>query len=74
MPVLKHDASESSSLAVIVESLFLINLLLLPGLAFVLLLLVYWRFHGHANVVNRNHLQQTLTASLWGGFPGACRL
>lgn len=68
MPVLKHDEGESTSLAVIAESLFLINLLLLPVLAFVLLLFVYWKFHGQTNVVNRNHLQQTVTASLWGGF------
>lgn len=68
MPVSKPDVDESASLAVIAESLFLINLLLLPGLAFLILLFVYWKFHGQANTVNLNHLQQTVVASLWGGF------
>jgi len=68
MPVSRPDADDSSSIAVIAESLFLINLLLLPGLGFLILLYVFWKKHKQARAVDLNHLQQTISASLWGGF------
>ena len=55
------------SLAVMAEVLYLANLLLLPGLAF-LILLAEWRKHRHtAPALARCHLRQTLAASLWAG-------
>jgi len=55
------------SLAVTAEVLYLANLLLLPGLAF-LILLAEWRKHRHtAPALARCHLRQTLAASLWAG-------
>lgn len=54
-------------IAVLAESLFLINLMLLPGLAFVLLLLLWWRYHDHADPLVRNHLRQTVVTCIWGG-------
>ncbi|MDS4019429.1 MAG: hypothetical protein RKR03_02785 [Candidatus Competibacter sp.] len=54
-------------LAVAAESLYLINLLLLPGLAFLALLWLYLRRRDDAPPLARGHLRQTLSASLWAG-------
>jgi uncharacterized Tic20 family protein len=53
------------SLAVTVEVLYLANLLLLPGLAFLVLLIVYVRHIKQAPPLAACHLHQTLTASIW---------
>ncbi|KAI5914365.1 hypothetical protein [Thauera sp. 2A1] len=54
-------------LAVAAEALFLINLMLLPGLAF-LALLVLWAMHrDHPDPLVRNHLRQTGWTCIWGG-------
>ena len=54
-------------IAVAAEILYLVNLLLLPGLAFAVLLLVYIRKIKPAPALARCHLRQTLSASLWAG-------
>lgn len=54
-------------LAVLAESLYLVNLLVVPGLAFVVLLYVYRRYYRRSAPLARCHLQQTLFASLWAG-------
>lgn len=55
------------SLAVTAEVLYLANLLLLPGLAF-LALLWLWSKHRHgAPALARSHLRQTIAASIWAG-------
>jgi len=55
------------ALAVAAEALFLANLLLAPGLAF---LVLFWlkRRHPEAPPLARNHLRQTFLVSLWGGL------
>ena len=53
-------------LAVLAASLFLANLLVLPGLAFVLLVWLYFR-HRQAPSLARSHLGQAVGASLWAG-------
>jgi hypothetical protein len=55
------------SLAVLAEVLYLANLLLLPGIAFVVLLVLYYRHIGHAAALPACHLRQTVSASLWAG-------
>ncbi len=55
------------TLAVSAEALYLLNLLLLPGLAFVALVAVYLKSHGTAAPLAAAHLSQTLAASLWAG-------
>ena len=55
-------------LAVIAEVLYLANLLLLPGLAFAALLLLYRRHIRTASALARCHLRQTLSGSLWAGL------
>jgi uncharacterized Tic20 family protein len=55
------------ALAVVAESLYLANLLILPGIAFVALFWL-WRKHREAPMLARNHLKQTFFVSLWGGL------
>ena len=54
-------------LAVAAESLYLINLLLLPGLGFLLLLWLFFHHHDSTPPLARVHLRQTMSASLWAG-------
>jgi uncharacterized Tic20 family protein len=55
-------------LAVTAESLYLANLLLAPGLAFLALLVLYRKHHTSAPPLAAAHLSQTLSASLWAGL------
>jgi uncharacterized Tic20 family protein len=65
LPTQADDSGET--LATIAESLYLINLLLLPGLAFLGLLWLYFKHRHHAPPLARCHLRQTWQASLWAG-------
>ena len=62
-----NQANQGQRLAVWAESLYLINLLLLPGLAFVALSWLYLRRYRNAPPLARNHLHQAFCASLWAG-------
>jgi hypothetical protein len=53
--------------AVIAESLYLANLLIAPGFAFLGLLWLWRRADVQALPLARQHLWQTLVASLWAG-------
>jgi hypothetical protein len=55
-------------LAIASESLYLANLLLLPGIAFIVLLVIYVKRIGQSPPLARCHLEQTLLASLWAGI------
>jgi len=61
------DNEAGKSLAVTAQSLYLVNLMLAPGLAFVLLLLLYGFNRGRADALAMNHLSQTVGVSLVGG-------
>ena len=61
------DNEAGKTLAITAESLYLVNLMLAPGLAFVLLLLLYWFNRGRADALAMNHLSQTVGVSLVGG-------
>ena len=54
-------------LAIAAEALFLINLMLLPVLGFVALIVLWHKHRHHSDPLVRNHLQQTVALSLWGG-------
>ena len=56
------------NLAVLAESLYLINLLLLPGLAFAGLFALWLKNKDSAPPLARQHLRQTTFVSLFGGF------
>ena len=58
-----------TALAVGAEALYLANLLLLPGIAFVGLLALWWYWRERAaSPLAVAHLAQTVSASLWGGL------
>ncbi|GAB6044168.1 hypothetical protein [Endothiovibrio diazotrophicus] len=61
------SSAEGRRLAIAAEALYLINLLMLPGLGFIALATLYWRRHRHAPPLAAAHLEQTLAASLWAG-------
>lgn len=54
-------------LAIAAGALFLVNLMLLPGIAFIVLLGLWWKHRFHPDPLVRNHLPQNVFASLWGG-------
>ncbi len=56
-----------NKLAVVAESLYLCNLLLLPGLAFIVLLLLYRQQRKVASPLALCHLRQSIAASIWAG-------
>ena len=58
--------ASSRAQAVTAETLFLLNLLVLPGIAFVLLCLLWVRVRP-AQPLADCHLRQTLSGSLWAG-------
>lgn len=64
---LKH-VMPGPQLAVAAEALFLINLMLLPGLAFLALMVLWAKHHDHADPLVRNHLRQTGWTCIWGGL------
>ncbi len=66
MPVsLPEDRPPGQSLAVTAEVLYLLNMLPLPGIAFVALLWLYWRHYENASALARGHLSQTVIATFW---------
>ena len=68
MPVSADETEVDVRLAVTAQSLYLVNLLLLPGLAFAILLGLYLFFRKSATALSLHHLRQSLSASLWAGF------
>lgn len=57
-----------TAIAVVAEVLYLANLLVAPGIAFVLLLLLYLHRRHDAPPLARAHLGQTISATLWAGL------
>ena len=55
-------------MAVTAEVLYLSNLLLVPGLSFLVLLWLYLRNRNSAPPLARCHLLQTVSASIWAGI------
>lgn len=53
-------------LAVTAEVLYLVNLMLAPGIAFLVLAWLWLARGGSAPALARNHLRQTFFVSLWG--------
>ncbi|MER2541081.1 MAG: hypothetical protein ABTQ26_17725 [Azonexus sp.] len=63
-----EEEKAGQNLAVLAEALYLINLLLLPGLAFALLFGLWLKYKDSAPPLARQHLKQTTFVSLIGGF------
>ncbi len=66
-PVSDDEPPPGQGLAIAAESLYLVNLLLLPGLAFLVLLWLYFHDRNDVPPLACSHLRQTLSASLWAG-------
>lgn len=62
-----HSANDGKGLAIAAEALYLLNLLALPGIAFIALLLLWKTSGANAPVLARQHLRQAALVSLWGG-------
>lgn len=60
--------NRDTQIAVWAESLYLFNLLLAPGLGFLILFWLYQKHKDSTDPVNRSHLRQTLMISLIGGL------
>jgi len=68
MPPSDAERDSGQREAVMAEALYLTNLMLLPVIAFLILLGYWWRHRKTAGPLGRCHLAQTVSASLWGGL------
>lgn len=55
-------------LAITAEGLYLSNLLLLPGISFLILAWLRWYYRKDAGSLAHCHINQTFFVSLWGGL------
>ena len=62
------ELTEGAGTAIAAESLYLVNLLLAPGLGFLALLWLWRRDHGSAPPLASAHLTQTLSGSIRAGI------
>ena len=62
-----NDTTPGEGLATTAEVLYLSNLLLLPGIAFAILVWLWWSRRNRVPPLAAAHLNQTVSASLWGG-------
>ena len=67
MPTQIPDPIPGQGLATTAEVLYITNLLLLPGIAFGILVWLWWTRRDSAPPLAVAHLGQTISASLWGG-------
>ncbi len=63
----ENKADTGQNMAILVEALYLTNLLLLPLLAFIVLAILYIKKHDSVPVLARVHMEQTIAASIWFG-------
>ena len=61
------------AVAIAAESLYLVNLLVAPGLGFLLLLGLWHRSRDDAPPLAASHLAQTISGSVWAGHPAGDR-
>ena len=54
--------------AIVAESLYLANLLLLPGIGFLLILALRWRYRNGTTALAAAHISQTISGSVWAGI------
>jgi hypothetical protein len=62
------EDKQGQSLAVTAAALFLLNLLALPGLAFLILAGLWLKVGPDAPALARHHLKQATYVSFWGGL------
>lgn len=64
----ENESIPGKSLAVIAESLYLLNLLVLPGIAFFILTWLYLKYENNSPALAGCHLRQSFSASIWAGL------
>ena len=62
------ELTDGAGVAITAEGLYLANLLLIPGLGFLLLLGLWWRRREKAPPLAAAHLGQTMSGSVWAGI------
>ena len=63
-----EEEKAGQNLAVLAEALYLVNLLVLPGIGFLLLVGLWFKYKDSAPPLARQHLKQTTFISLIGGM------
>jgi hypothetical protein len=61
------ELTEGGAMATLAEGLYLANLLILPGIGFLALVVLWWRVRGRCPPLASAHLSQTLSGGLWAG-------
>jgi hypothetical protein len=67
MPPSDEPGLPGAGVAIAAESLYLANLLLAPGIAFLILLWLWLKYRAGGATLARAHLAQTLSGSIWAG-------
>lgn len=67
-PVRATSDNAGTPLAIAAEALFLVNLMLAPGLGFLALAWLWRKHRRSAPLLARQHLEQTFWVSFWGGL------
>ena len=63
-----EEHQKHTNIAILAETLFLANLLLIPVVPFLVLLSLFLKYRNNADSLAFNHIRQTFIASLWAGF------
>jgi len=64
----KASDTPGYSLALFAECLYLLNLLVIPGIAFLILIWFFFKYENDAPPLAGCHLRQTFSASIWAGL------
>lgn len=59
---------KDTNIAILAETLFLANLLLIPVVPFLVLYFLFLKHRKNPDSLAYNHIRQTFIASLWAGF------
>lgn len=61
----ENEQVDGQNFAVLFESLYVANLLILPVLAYVILVILFFKKHGSLPALAESHLEQTMSACIW---------
>ena len=68
MSTLSQSEAKDTSIAMMAETLFLANLLLIPIIPFLFLVYLFNKYRNQKDSIAYNHLAQTLAASIFAGI------